>query len=54
MENQPSEAQPPQAGQFASDQQISGPARFVMRLFLLVFLAFGLMLFADLLSGILR
>jgi NADH:ubiquinone oxidoreductase subunit 6 (subunit J) len=54
MENQLSEARPPQPDDSASDQQITGLGRFLMWLFLLVFLAFGLMLLADLIAAILR
>jgi hypothetical protein len=54
MENQLPEAQPPRTDVSASDQQISGPGHFLVWLFLLVFLAFGFVLFADLVIAILR
>jgi hypothetical protein len=53
-ENQLPEAQPLRADESAFDQPISGSGRFLVWLFLLVFLAFGLLLFADLVIAILR
>jgi hypothetical protein len=54
MENQLPKAQPPRADEPASDQQLSAPERFLVWLFLLVFLAIAFVLFADLLMAILR
>jgi hypothetical protein len=54
MENELPEAQPPQPDESASDQEIFGLARWLMWLFLLVFLTFGFMLLADLNSGVFR